>query len=253
MKWIRQRVLSGELVSGTWVATGSSVVAEIAGRAGYDWLIVDMEHGVGDYGTLVGQLQAIAATPAVPLVRVVWNDPPHFKRALDVGAAGIMVPWVNSADEARQAVAAMRYPPRGIRGLARTTRANVFGYELDEYLANVDDNLLTVTQIETAAAVEAADDIATVDGVDVLFIGPADLSRSLGTTPDFDEPVFAAALKRVVAACRNHGKIPGILVGNRQMLTQSAEAGFTFIGFSTDTSMMARAMRSGAEAFDELR
>ncbi len=119
MKWIRQQVLDGELMVGTWLNLGSSLPAEMAGRAGFDWLLIDIEHGSGEYDSLVHQLQAVGGTPAAPLVRITWNEAPRFKRVLDLGPSGIMVPYVNSAAEAELAVASMRYPLRGVRGVAK--------------------------------------------------------------------------------------------------------------------------------------
>lgn len=254
MKWIRQRVLAGELTCGSWIGLGSSLVAEIAGNAGLDWLVLDMEHGYGDHGDLVSQIQAVTATPAAPVVRVAWNDPPRFKRVLDLGACGVMVPWVNSAEEARRAVAAMRYPPEGIRGLSRASRASGFGRQFEEYFATVNDSLLTVVQTETAAAVDAAKDIAAVDGVDVLFVGPADLSLNLGgVKPDFDEPVFAQAIARILKACSDSGKSAGILTKSRDQLEKAVEIGFTFVAFRTDIGIVTGAMNSVAEAFEQVR
>src|SRR4051812_27850645 len=123
LKSLRQRALAGRFLAGTWCNLGSSLTAEVAGQSGFDWVLLDGEHGSGDYGDLVRQLQAVDATPAAAVVRVAWNDPVRVKRVLDLGAAGIMVPYVNTADEARRAAAAMRYPPAGIRGAARNTRA----------------------------------------------------------------------------------------------------------------------------------
>src|SRR5579862_9314427 len=123
MKWIRERALSGAWLGGTFLSLGSSVASEIAGKAGFDWLLFDLEHGMGDRPQLVTQLQAVAASAAAPLVRIGWNDPVQVKRILDLGVSGIMVPYVNTADEARRVAAAMRYPPSGIRGVARSNRA----------------------------------------------------------------------------------------------------------------------------------
>jgi len=115
MKWLHERVQSGELLSGTWLNLGSRLTVEMAGLAGFDWVCIDLEHGAGDHSELVLQLQALSGTPAAPLVRLTCNEPPRFKRALDLGPSGLVIPWVNNADEAQAAVAAMQYPPRGIR------------------------------------------------------------------------------------------------------------------------------------------
>ena len=167
MKWIRERALKRELLGGTFLNLGSSLTAEIAGNAGFDWVLVDLEHGAGDRSELLLQLQAIESTPAVPLVRIPTNDPVIFKRVLDLGASGIMVPYVQTADEARKAVAAMRYPPDGVRGVAVMNRACGFGPGFEEYFKSAGSRLLTILQIETPLAVDNIDAIAAVDGADV--------------------------------------------------------------------------------------
>src|SRR5579864_7331980 len=153
MKYLKQRALSGEVLAGTWLNLGSSLTAEIAGRAGFDWVLIDMEHGAGDQHSLVHQLQAIDTTKAAGIVRIAWNEAPRFKRVLDQGASGIMVPYVSTAEQAKLAVAAMRYPPQGIRGVARSNRAAGFGQDFATYFAEANDNLLTIVQIETSEAV----------------------------------------------------------------------------------------------------
>ena len=249
MKWIRERVLKREILSGTWLNLGSSITAEIAGLAGFDWVVVDLEHGAGGHDSALHQLQAISGTPASPLVRVVWNEAPKIKRALDIGAAGIVVPWVTSAAEAKQAVAAARYPPQGIRGAASITRAAAFGAEQREYLATANEKLLTVVQIETEQTLDRVDEIAAVDGVDVLFVGPFDLSLSMGIPTQYTEPRFRAALAKVSAAARNYGKAAGILLSKPEQLEQTVADGFTFIGLGSDGGVLAEGMRGLASAF----
>lgn len=244
MNWIRERVLKGEMVAGTWLNLGSSLTAEIAGRAGFDWAVVDVEHGAGGHDSLVHQLQALAGTPVSPLVRIAWNEAPRFKRVLDLGAVGVVVPYVCSAEEARQAVAAMRYPPQGIRGVASLNRAAGFGYDLDEYLSAANERLLTVVQIETRGALTAAEEIAAVEGVDVLFVGPMDLSFSLGIPLQYDSPEFKAGLARVAGAARGAGKAAGILLGRPEQIEETIATGFTFIGLGSDGGVLAQGMRA---------
>ncbi|HLM82975.1 MAG TPA: aldolase/citrate lyase family protein [Terriglobales bacterium] len=249
MKWIRERVLNGELMGGTFLNLGSSLTAEIAGLAGLDWLLIDIEHGAGGRHELLSQLHAVESTPAAPIVRIAWNDPVRFKRILDLGPSGIMVPYVQSAEEARRAVAAMRYPPAGVRGVASMHRACGFGSHLDEYLRSANSQLLTVVQIETEAAVDHADEIAAVDGVDVLFVGPMDLSVSLGRARQWDHPVFSAALNKVVTACRNAGKVAGTLVLGEEQIQRSVADGFSFLALSSDGALVAKGMGGIAAAF----
>lgn len=231
-------------MAGTFLNLGSSVTAEIAGKAGFDWVLIDIEHGMGDRQELLTQLQALEATPAAPVVRIAWNDPVRFKRVLDLGVSGVMVPYVNSAEEAMRAAAAMRYPPEGVRGVARLNRACDFGPSFNEYFKKANSHLLTVVQIETKAAIENLDEIAAVDGVDVLFVGPLDLSVSLGVPDQFDHPLEQEALARVVAACHKAGKAAGILVANEAQLKQVRKLGFTFVAIGSDGGAVVKEMRS---------
>ena len=253
IKSIRERVLNRELVAGTFLNLGSSLTVEMAGQSGFDWVLIDIEHGSGDYESLIGQLQAISGTPAAPIVRIAWNDPPRFKRVLDLGASGIMVPYVSSAAEAERAVAAMRYPPRGIRGVAKLNRGSGFGRDFDDYFARSHELLLTVVQIETEEAVNCIDDIASVDGVDVLFIGPLDLSVNLGIPQQFDHPRFQDARARVAEAARKAGKAAGILLLNPDQLEDTVRAGFTFVALGSDGGLVAAGMQQLASAFDRYR
>ena len=244
MKWIRDRVLSGEWMGGTFLNLGSSVTAEIAAKAGFDWLLIDIEHGMGDRQEVLAQLQAVEASPAAPVVRIAWNDPVLFKRVLDLGTSGVMVPYVNSAEEARRAAAAMRYPPEGVRGVARLNRACAFGPSFTEYFKSANSNLLTVVQIETTAAIESCPKIAAVDGVDVLFVGPLDLSVSLGVPDQFGHPAMQEALAKVAQACRGAGKAAGILVATEEQLAQVKALGFTFVALGSDGGVVVREMRA---------
>ena len=238
VNFIRKRVLDGEIMVGIGCVLGSSLTAEMAGKAGFDWLWLDMEHGSFDYMALLYQIQACSATAAAPIVRVRWNEPPLFKRVLDLGAAGVVVPWVNTAEEAELAARSVRYPPEGIRGVARSNRANGFGAEFDGYFSIANDSLLTVVQIETEQAVANASAIAAAKGVDVLFVGPMDLSVSMGIPNKPDDPRFVRALEQVVAACRAAGKAPGILLPREELLDVYIRMGFTFIVAGSDAGFV---------------
>jgi 4-hydroxy-2-oxoheptanedioate aldolase len=249
VKSIRERVLHRELLGGTFLNLGSSLTAEIAGQAGFDWLLIDIEHGAGDRHELLFQLQAIESTPAAPIVRVAWNDPVLFKRVLDLGPSGIMVPCVQSAEEARKAVAAMRYPPAGIRGVAVMNRACGFGPGFEEYFKYADSKLLTVVQIETSTSVDHVDEIAATEGVDVLFVGPMDLSVSMGMVRQWNDPRMRAAFAKAVNACQRAGKAAGILVLNEDEVEQAVADGFTFLALSSDGAVVVNGMRQMAAAF----
>ncbi len=253
MKSIRGRVLGGELVTGTWLNLGSNISAEIAARAGFDWVLIDLEHGSGNEADLVGQLQAVDTTETVSIVRIAWNETPRFKRTLDMGPGGVMIPYVNTAEEARQAAASMRYPPQGVRGAARFHRANGYSQQFDSYFAEANDKLLTVVQIETAEAVGNAEEIAAVEGVDVLFVGPLDLSVSLGITGQMQHPDFRAAIKRVIEACRAHGKSSGILLPGADRIPAAVEDGFRFLAAGSDGSAVVAGMKTLVSTFSEAK
>jgi 2-keto-3-deoxy-L-rhamnonate aldolase RhmA len=249
MKTLRSRVLAGELLVGTWLNLGSNISAEIASRAGFDWLLIDLEHGSGNEADLVSQLQAVDQTETLPVVRIAWNEAPRFKRTLDMGAGGIMVPYVNTAEEAAYAASAMRYPPEGVRGAARFHRGNAFGAQFESYFAEANDKLLTVVQIETSEAIANADAIAAVPGVDVLFIGPLDLSVSLGIMGQMQHPDFRAAVKKVMDACRAHGKSPGILLPTADLIPSAVADGFRFLAAGSDGAAVAAGMKTLVSAF----
>lgn len=240
MEFLRERVLTGEPMFGVAAQLGSSLTVEMIGQAGFDWTWIDLEHGTGDYSELVHQVQVARLGPAPAIVRIAWNDPIRFKRVLDLGAAGIMVPYVNTAEEAAQAAASMRYQPEGIRGVAGSPPACGFGLGFDDYYAKANDNLLTVVQIETVEAVENAEAIAAVPGVDVLFVGPMDLSINMGMRKQFKNADFEANLDKVVAACRKHGKIPGILTPTLDYLGPWQDKGYSFFVVGSDSMGLAK-------------
>ncbi|MHB9038763.1 MAG: HpcH/HpaI aldolase family protein [Armatimonadota bacterium] len=252
-KNIRERILARQVVAGTWLGLGSSVTAEVIGRAGFDWVLIDLEHGMGDLGGLVGQLQALESTSAASIVRIPWNDAPFIKRVLDMGAAGVMVPYVNSAEEAQCAVRAMRYPPEGIRGVATVGRLADFGSNFTAYFETANRSHATIVQVETGTAVDNAEAIASVDGVDALFVGPFDLSTNLGIPGQLDHPVFREALQKVSNACRGAGKAAGILIARPEMVAPSVADGFTCVALGTDIGVLSESMRQLVKAFDGVR
>ncbi len=253
MFWIRDRVKSGEFLAGTFLNLGSALTAELAAQAGFDFLVLDCEHGSGDHESLLLQLLAVGRTQAAPIVRITWNEAPRFKRALDLGASGIMVPYVNTEEEARQAAAAMRYPPDGVRGVAGWNRACGFGTRVMDYIGTANDNVLTIVQIETTEAVANCEAIAGVQGVDSLFIGPTDLSFSMGIPRQIDHPLMIEAYGKVVAACRKHGKAAGILNMKPEELAQNVERGFTLIAMGSDGALVSRGFLDVAAAFEPFK
>jgi 4-hydroxy-2-oxoheptanedioate aldolase len=234
----RSRVLGGETVFGLFMDLSSPASAELCGRAGYDWLLVDLEHGSGTEADLPAMLMAIESTGAAAMVRPQSGERLRIGRALDLGATGIMVPRLESAEEAREAVTYLRYPPAGVRGVALRTRGAGLGSVAHAEVGQINDRIVGIVQIESAGALREADAIAATDGVDVLFVGPADLSHSLGVPGEFGHEKYLAALDTVIAACGAHGKAAGILVYDTLIVPRLLELGFRFVGIGADGALV---------------
>jgi 4-hydroxy-2-oxoheptanedioate aldolase len=239
----RNRVLAGEWLAGTFLNLGSSLTAEIAARCGFDWLMLDQEHGPGSEETLLQQLHAVSASGAATIVRIANNEPARFKRVLDLGAGGVMVPYVSTEAEARAAVASVRYPPHGQRGVSRFNRAAGFGQDFDDYYAHGHERLVTMAQIETPESLANLDAIAAVDGVDVLFIGPLDLTTNMGIQGQFDHPLFVDARHAVAAAARKAGKAAGILATAQNQIPMLRSEGFSVMAFGSDGGAVTAGLR----------
>lgn len=235
----RRRVLGGETLFGLFLDLSSPASAELCGRAGYDWLLVDLEHGAGTEADLPGMLMAIESTGAAAMVRTQSGERIRIGRALDQGATGIMIPRLQSAAEATEAVTYLRYPPVGMRGVALRTRGAGLGTVAHADVGTIDDRIVGIVQIESAGALAEADAIAKTDGVDVLFVGPADLSHSLGVPGDFGHKTYLAAIESVIEACRKHGKSPGILLYDVAIVPRYLEWGFRFVGIGADGALVA--------------
>jgi 4-hydroxy-2-oxoheptanedioate aldolase len=227
-------------LAGMWVCSGSPLVAEICAGSGLDWLLVDMEHGPNGLESVLAQLQAVAASPATPVVRVPANDPVVLKQVLDLGAQNVLVPMVSSADDARAAVAAVRYPPRGRRGggsaLARSARWN----RVEDYLGRADEHVALLVQVETADGVEAAGQIAAVDGVDGVLVGPADLAASMGLLGQQTHPDVVGAVLRTFDSVRGAGKPVGVNAFDPQAADAYLAAGAAFVLVGADVTVLAR-------------
>jgi len=242
----RERLLGGELLAGCFLNTGSPVAAEICARAGFDWVLLDLEHGSATEADLLPLLQALAATGAAPIVRAEANERPRFTKALDLGAAGVMVPRISCAGDAARAVSHLRYAPAGVRGVALLNRAAGYGAHGREYVAGFEP--VGVVQIESEQAVAEADAIAAIDGVDCLFVGPADLSHSLGVFLETGHPRFASAVEAVRVAAARHGKATGVLVPDVGELRRYRELGFSLVALGSDTSYLAAGARGAVAA-----
>jgi 2-dehydro-3-deoxyglucarate aldolase/4-hydroxy-2-oxoheptanedioate aldolase len=244
----RQRVLSGETLIGAWASLDSPASAEVMAKAGLDWIVVDLEHGAATEASLLAHLYAIDAGGSTALVRPPSGERLRIGRALDLGAVGIVIPRLDTADQVREAVTFLRYPPGGQRGVALLTRGARLGTVNHAGVAGLNDDILGIIQIESPMALEAAEEIASIDGVDCLFVGPADLSHSLGIAGQFDNPTYQAALRRVVDACRKHGKAPGILLYDHATFRPHLDLGYTFVGVGADVSYVNDGIRAALAA-----
>jgi len=253
LKNLKQRLKNGETLHGCWLNLGSSLTAEIVGLAGFDWVLIDLEHGAGTEKDVLAQLQALEATPAGVIVRVESSESPRIHRVLDMGAEGIMCPKVSSPEEARKVVRGLRYPPHGHRGVAKMVRATQFAQNFDSYHQSSLDNLLGVVQIETVEALNHLDEIAALDGVDVLFIGPADLSMEMGIFGQFDHPLFKEAVQKITAAARKAGKATGILFFNPAEYQNYHQQGIRFIACGADATFVVNGAREMAKKLAEMQ
>ena len=222
--------------------------AELLGRSGLDWIVVDLEHGAGTEADLVAHLTAIEVTGTVALVRPPSAERLRIGRALDLGAAGLVVPRLDTPDQVREAIGFLRYPPAGGRGVALLTRGGRLGAVNHAGVAALNDDIVGIVQIESPSALEAADEIASIDGVDVLFVGPADLSHSLGVPGQFANERYQAGLRRVVDACRAHGKAAGILLYDPASFAPHLALGYTFVGLGADNSFVLDGARAALAA-----
>jgi len=229
---LRERWKAGEATLGAWCTIPSSWTAEVAARAGHDWVCVDTQHGLIGYDAMLPMLQAISAGGVPSFVRVPWNEPGSIMKALDAGAGGVIVPMVNSVDEARAAVGACRYAPDGIRSMGPIRARDV----------NRDwQHPLCVVMIETVAAVARADEILAVPGIDAVFIGPNDLAVSAGLDSSYEgrHPEHRRLIESIFASARKNGVAAGIMCGSAQVALQWHQVGFVMLGLQSDTRLLA--------------
>ena len=245
MTSFKECVRDGDVTIGTFLNLGSPLVAEVCALSGFDWLLVDLEHGAGGEEAMVGQLLAGAAHDVPMLVRVESAERIRVGHALDLGAAGVMFPRLDTPDQVVIAVSHMWYPPRGDRGVATYNRARRFGGDT-RTASDVNDELLSVVQIETSLALSNVTDIAATPGVDVLFVGPSDLSAALGCPGQLDAEVYIDALNRVVAAARGARIAAGILVGDTDMVEAHLDRGFSFVAVASDSALLRRSATTAA-------
>lgn len=240
---LKDALVAGRLQSGLWMAMASPTVAEIAGKAGFDWCLIDAEHGPNTLDTIKAQLQALAGTPAHPVVRVPMGEDWMLKQVLDLGVQTVVVPMVNSAEHAAQVAAAVRYPGQGSRGMgAVLSRASGYG-EIVDYVSSANDQIFLFVQIESAAAVADIDAILAVDGVDGVFIGPADLSADMGFVGEMNASEVVAAIDHVYVRANAAGKPVGTIVFDEADYQVQADKGALFLGLGGDSYLLHRAFK----------
>ncbi len=233
---------------GLWSSLCSNIAAEVVADSGFDWILLDTEHAPNEIPGLVSQLQAVARGTATPIVRPAWNDAVLFKRILDVGVQSLLVPFVQTAEEARRAVAATRYPPAGIRGVTSSGRASRFG-RVGDYLKKADSEICVLVQVETGAALERLEAIAAVEGVDGIFIGPGDLAASLGQIGNPQHEAVQNAIEDAMRRLKAIGKPAGILTPNEDEARRYIGWGFTFVAVGADLGLLARGADALAKRF----
>ncbi len=248
--WVREKLRAGQPSIGCFLGLGSPNVAELLARAGFDWLIVETEHNGLDSAEIQHMLMAMNGTNTIPLVRIPSSNYVFIQRALDMGALGIVVPMVKTADEARAIVAATRYPPHGTRSFG-PLRASNYSFDNLDYFNRANDNILVTLILETKEAVDNLDAIAAVPGVDALYLGPFDLCLSMGLNPmNQPFPQIDAVMERMIAISRTTGVAAGTGAGTPEQVRQRQAQGFTMLGYGPDYAMLANAARAGLDAFE---
>ena len=239
----RRRLLAGETLIGCWCSLASPITTEVLGVAGFDWLLLDGEHSPNDVTTFIPQLMALKDSASAPIARPASNNQVEIKRLLDAGFYNFLVPMIESADEARRAVAATRYPPHGVRGVSTSQRSNRYG-TVPGYFAGIDEQICVLVQIESRRGLDAAVEIASVEGVDGVFIGPADLSAAVGHLNDANHAESQAAIAQVFAAVKQVGKAIGILAPVEADARRYLEMGARFVAVGSDLGVF----RGGTQA-----
>jgi 4-hydroxy-2-oxoheptanedioate aldolase len=239
----KRALKAGKAQIGLWSTLSSNYSVEVIAGAGYDWILLDTEHSPSELENVLTQLQAAAPYPTHPVVRVPWNDMVTMKRMLDIGAQSILIPYVSTAEEAKAAVSYTRYPPQGVRGVAGTTRASRFG-RVKDYAKRAHEEICVLVQVENQEGLNNIEAIAAVEGVDGVFIGPADLHASLGHMGEITNPKVLPVIDEAIRRIRKCGKAPGILTPGEEHAKRQLKEGALFVAVGSDLGLLAR----GAEA-----
>jgi len=236
---VKEALRNGKTSLGSWVSVMYPESVRAVADAGFDWVLFDTEHLPYDLETVYKMIQFLRGAKAIPFIRVVWNDINAIKKALDTGAYGVVVPWVSSREEAVNAVRFCKYPPDGLRGMAPGTASSAWGVSRDEYLEIANDETMVIVQIEREEAVKNIEDIVSVEGIDATFIGPMDLSASMGFRGKPFHPKVVKAIEKVLEACKNSDVAPGIAFGsNIEHINSLIHQGFKFIGVGVDLNFL---------------
>ena len=246
----KKRLQGREVQTGLWSSLASNIVTEILSFAGFDWILFDMEHAPNELHMLVAQLQAMKGSETVPLVRPVWNDQVEIKRLLDIGFHNFIVPFVQNRDEAVDAVNAVRYPPRGSRGVSVGARGCCYGYTQD-YWHKIDEHIGIVVQVETLEAVDNIESIFGVDGIDGIFVGPSDLAASMGHLADVSHHEVQKKMAEIGELCEKRGIPLGTLSGGEMDARRYMEMGYQFVGLGSDSGLIKKSSRELAQKFKE--
>jgi 2-dehydro-3-deoxyglucarate aldolase len=246
----RADLRGGKRLIGCWASLAAPITAEILGLAGFDWILLDGEHSPNDVTTFVPQLMALKGSPSAPVVRPPCNEPVIIKRLLDIGFHNFLVPYVETADQAQSAVAATRYPPKGIRGVSVAHRSNMYG-TVPGYFPDIDDNITVLLQIESRQGFGAVDDIAAVDGVDGLFVGPSDLAAAFGHLGNANHPEVQGAIRHIFTRAHAAGKAAGILAGVEDDARRYLDWGATFVAVGSDLGLFRAATQALCDRFKE--
>jgi len=239
----KRRLLDGERLIGCWCSLANPITTEVLGVAGFDWVLLDGEHSPNDVISFIPQLMALKDSVSAPIVRPSWNNPVELKRLLDGGFYNFLIPFIESADEAKRAVAATRYPPQGFRGVSVSQRSNKFG-SVKDYFTGINDQICVMVQIESRKGVEAVAEIAQVEGIDGIFVGPSDLAAGFGHLGNANHPEVQAAMAQIIAAAKAAGKPIGILAPVEADARRYMEQGITFVAVGSDLGVF----RSGTQA-----
>lgn len=239
----KRDLLAGKKLIGCWSSLSNAITTEVLGVAGFDWILLDGEHSPNDVSTFIPQLMALKDSASAPVVRPSSNNEVEIKRLLDAGFYNFLIPFVESAAEAKRAVAATRYPPMGIRGVSVSQRSNRYG-TVPDYFKSINDHICVMLQIESRAGVAAAREIAALDGVDCIFVGPSDLAAGFGHLGNANHPEVQAAIAAVFADAKAHGKPTGILAPAEADARRYMEMGATFVGVGSDLGVFRAATQA---------